>query len=155
MKEPCRKSSSPSLLSVQVQLASCVNDSLISLDSLHTAAGGLDTKLQHTMEQQVYTTKMLIFACTCTRPHAGNSGHLRHTRAVSDVHQTRYTCARARFVMLQGALAHRQAEMLQGLSELEAQERKVLAATSALHQVPRDSHTLTTTAELYTCISST
>lgn len=35
----------------------------------------------------------------------------------------------------QGALAHRQAAMLQGLSELEAQEQKVLAATSALHQV--------------------
>jgi hypothetical protein len=37
--------------------------------------------------------------------------------------------------VLQGALAHRQAEMLRGLSDLEAQERKVLAATSALHQV--------------------
>jgi hypothetical protein len=43
--------------------------------------------------------------------------------------------APANLLMLQGALAHRQAEMLQGLSELEAQERKVLAATSALHQV--------------------
>ena len=41
----------------------------------------------------------------------------------------------ASLLMLQGALAHRQAEMLRGLSDLEAQERKVLAATSALHQV--------------------
>jgi hypothetical protein len=36
---------------------------------------------------------------------------------------------------MQGTLAARQGVMLQGLSELEAQERKVLAATSALHQV--------------------
>ena len=43
--------------------------------------------------------------------------------------------ASAHFLLPQGTLASRQAVMLQGLSDLEAQERKVLAATSALHQV--------------------
>jgi hypothetical protein len=41
---------------VQVQLAVSVDDSLKSLDTLHDAAGSLDTKLQQTLQQQVGRT---------------------------------------------------------------------------------------------------
>jgi hypothetical protein len=57
-----------------VQLAVSVNNSLASLDTLHTAAGSLDNKLQQTLEQQVRIHKTVVF-CTCLRAH-GVNGHI-------------------------------------------------------------------------------
>jgi hypothetical protein len=122
-----------------VQLASSVNDSLVSLDFLHTAAGGLDTKLQHTLEQQVWRAQSCISGFAPAQRHILIAEFLCRTISATCKCQLNFNTGRAHapvsIFMLQRALAHRQAEMLRGLSDLEAQERKVLAATSALHQV--------------------
>jgi hypothetical protein len=53
------------MLPLQAQLAVSVGDSLVSLDSLHTAAGNLDIKLQHTVELQVWWANHCLLHCYC------------------------------------------------------------------------------------------
>lgn len=55
----------------QVRMAASVNDSLASLDALHSAAGGLDAKLQQSLEHQVLPSSGLdgfgglAVCCSC------------------------------------------------------------------------------------------